>query len=53
MTHYITSFEFACEMFGYKKAISLNKEYIESFYDDWKNTTYSLKQYKKLMKTRG
>jgi len=53
MAKYITKFEFACEIFGYKNACSMNNEVIESYYKDWKSTTYSIKQYKSLLKSRG
>lgn len=50
---FVTQFEFACEIFGYENAKSLNKNYIDMFYNDWKLTSYSLNQYKKLLSTRG
>ena len=53
MTKYISKFEFACELFGYKNAIGMKKDYIEIYYNDWKSSTYSLKLYKSLLKTRG
>jgi hypothetical protein len=53
MKMFLTQFEFACELFGYEKAISLDKSYIDNFYKDWKSTTYSVKQYKRLLVSRG
>ncbi len=53
MARYISKFEFACELFGYEKAIIMNTSMIESYYNDWKSSTYSLKLYKNLLKTRG
>jgi hypothetical protein len=53
MAKYISKFEFACEVFGYDNAINMNNFQIESYYNDWKTTSYSLKLYKNLLKTRG
>lgn len=53
MAKYISKFEFACEVFGYENANSMNKSQIEVYYNDWKSSTYSLKLYKNLLKTRG
>ena len=53
MARYISKFEFACEVFGYDNAVNMNKPMIEAYYNDWKSSTYSLKIYKSLLKTRG
>ena len=53
MARYISKFEFACEGFGYDNAINMNKSQIEVYFNDWKSSTYSLKLYKNLLKTRG
>ena len=53
MKMFLTQFEFACELFGYDKAIKLDKDYIGNFYKDWQSTTYSIKQYKRLLMSRG
>lgn len=53
MARHVSKFEFACEVFGYNNAISMDNNQIDSFYNDWKSTTYSLKVYKNLLKTRG
>ena len=53
MAKYISKFEFACEIFGYDNATKINKSKIEIYYNDWKNSTYSLNVYKNLLKSRG
>ena len=53
MARYISSFEFACEIFGYENATNMNKAQIEVYYNDWKSSTCSLKKYKNLIKIRG
>jgi len=53
MAKYISKFEFACEVFGYDNAINMNSSQIEVYYTDWKASSYSLKLYKNLLKTRG
>ena len=53
MARYISSFEFACEVFGYENATSMNKAQIEVYYNDWKSSSCSLKIYKNLHKKRG
>ena len=53
MAKYISKFEFACKVFGYENASNMNKSQLEAYYNDWKATTYSIKLYKNLLKTRG
>ena len=53
MARYISKFEFACEVFGYENATNMNKAQIEVYYNDWKSSTYALKLYRNLLKTRG
>lgn len=55
MNNFATLFEFGCEMFGYDKAINMSNEYIDMFYNDWKEkySNMSIKQYKLLLNIRG
>jgi len=53
MTTHISLFQFGCEIFGYDNAMKMNSNKLRSYYDDWKTTTYSIKQYKALLNTRG
>jgi len=53
MSIFKNKFEFACEIFGYNNAVTMNSKVVEKYFEDWKNTKLSLKQYKKLLQTRG
>ena len=53
MSVFKSKFEFACEIFGYDNAVSMNSKIVNNYFEDWKNTKLSLKQYKKLLKSRG
>ena len=55
MNKFASLFEFGCEMFGYEKVINMNNEYINKFYDDWKQnySMMSIKQYRLLLNGRG
>lgn len=53
MTYNISLFQFACDIFGYDNAIKLSNDYIQNYYNDWKNTNYTIEQYKSLLRTRG
>lgn len=53
MAKFISKFEFACEIFGYNNLDKVSNDQIESYYNDWKLTSYSLKVYKNLLRTRG
>ena len=53
MSAFKSKFEFACEIFGYNNAINMNSGIIDNYFEDWKYTKLSLKQYKKLLQTRG
>lgn len=53
MAKYISKFEFACEVFGYENAVNMPAFQINNFYEDWKLSSYSIKTYKNLLKTRG
>lgn len=53
MSMFKSKFEFACEVFGYNNAITMNNKIIDNYFEDWKNTQLSLNQYKKLLRTRG
>ena len=49
----MTAFQLACDLFGYDNAIKMSVERQEFYLKDFFNTGYSLKQYKKILKTRG
>lgn len=49
----MTAFQLACELFGYDNATKMSLEIQEFYLKDFYNTGYSLKQYKKILKTRG
>ena len=53
MSVFKSKFEFACEIFGYDNAITMNNNIVNKYFEDWKNTKLSLKQYKKLLRSRG
>lgn len=53
MSAFKSKFEFACEIFGYENAVSMNSKIVDNYFEDWKNTRLSLNQYKKLLQTRG
>ena len=53
MKSFPTKFEFACEVFGYDNAVSINSEIINNYYEDWKNSNLDFHIWKKLLKSRG
>lgn len=55
MNNFSTLFQFGCDLFGYEKASKMNNDYINIFFNDWKDNYSSLTivQYKNLLKTRG
>ena len=55
MNNFYTLFEFGCELFGYEKASKMSNEYINMFYNDWKEkySSLSINQYKRLLTCRG
>jgi len=53
MTFNISKFQFACEVFGYDIAKSINEGVLQNYYSDWKTTGLNLNTYKSLLKSRG
>lgn len=55
MNNFSTLFQFGCDLFGYEKASKMNNDYINIFFNDWKDNYSSLTivQYKNLLQTRG
>ncbi len=55
MNNFATLFEFGCELFGYNNVKSMSNDYIQNYYNDWKNnySNITVKQYRSLLSSRG